>query len=83
MAGWQLKLEKFPSEHMEHFSRIWRKHDHSTTEDEIHRALRALSQGKVDGHVIARYEEKESVERVLGEVENFNGEASLLEIPDP
>ena len=83
MAGWQVKLEGFPREAIEHFSRIWRKHDHTRTEEEIHQALRALGSDSEGGRVIAQYVEKESVERVLAEIENLNGEASLIEVPDP
>lgn len=82
MAGWQVKLERFPGDAMEHFSRIWRKHDHAMTEEGIREALLALGAGRVDGQVIARYEEKESVERVLAEIENLNGEGSVTEVAD-
>jgi len=79
LSGWQLKLEKFPPKALESFSRIWRKHDHSRSEESIYAALTELSSGKVESQVIAHYEEKESVERVLAEVENLGGEGSLEE----
>ena len=79
MSGWQVKLEKFPPKEIESFSRIWRKHDHSRYEESIYAALIELSRGKVESQIIARYEDKESVERVLAEIENLRGEGSLEE----
>ena len=83
MASWQVKLERFPPKAFEHFSRIWRKHEHGRTEESIFRALRDLTSGRVEAAIIAVYSQQESAERVLAEIENLNGEGSLVEIPDP
>ena len=83
MASWQVKLERFPPQALEHFSRVWRKHEHGRTEESIYRALRDLTSGRTEDAIIATYAQQEAAERVLAEIENLNGEGSLVEVPDP
>ena len=83
MAAWQVKLERFPPEALEHFSRVWRKHDHGRTEESISQALRDLTSGRAEAPVIAEYSQQETAERVLAEIENLSGEGTLVEVPAP
>lgn len=75
MAAWNVTLTAFPPGRRQDFYRIWLKHDHGRTDEEILAALARFDPASPP--VIARYPVEEAAENVVAEVTNLGGEARL------
>ncbi len=82
MPEWHVRLERIPDGATRHFYRIWSKHDQTIRDEEILRRVYAFAGSGGEGPIIARYGMKESAARVVKEVENLAGAASVEELGD-